>query len=265
MSTLTYATSTPSPTANPPAPVPVPFARLALAEGRKLLDTRAGRGVLLAILLVTLGAVTLVLFTTDGTELTWQLLATTAALPQALLLPVLGILTATAEWTHRTGLVTFTLEPRRLRVGAAKLVAVAVVAVLAVGAALALGAVANVVGLLWLDGNGSWAFDGSLLAGGLAFQVLGVAQGLAFGAAIGNSAGAIVALLALPQLWSVLTALVSWLEKVAPWCDLNSAAGPLLSGSLTGVDWARLGTSVAVWILLPLLIGAYRLVHRELS
>ena len=40
-----------------------------------------------------------------------------------MLLPILGIMAATAEWTQRTGLVTFTLEPRRGRVVLAKALA----------------------------------------------------------------------------------------------------------------------------------------------
>ncbi|MFD0473812.1 hypothetical protein ACFQ0B_40345 [Nonomuraea thailandensis] len=40
-------------------------------------------------------------------------LANTAAIAMGVLLPVLGILTVTGEWSHRTALTTFTLEPRR--------------------------------------------------------------------------------------------------------------------------------------------------------
>lgn len=269
MTTLTSPTTPDRLLAAEPGPrsasAGVPFHRLALVEARKLVDTRAGRGILLAIGLVTLAAVALVLLTGDPAELTWSSLSLTSALPQAVLLPVLGILTATGEWSQRTGLVTFTLEPRRVRVGAAKLVAVVAVAVLAVAAALAFGALANVVGMLWRDGDGSWALDGSVLAGSVLVQVLGVVQGLAFGAAIGNSAAAILGVLVLPTLWTILSAMVSALAAAAPWLNLQLTSLPLLAGSLTGEDWARLGTSVGLWVLLPLALGTYRLVHREIS
>ena len=94
-------------------------------------------------------------------------------------------------------------------------------------------------------------------------QVLGVVQGVAFGAAIGNSAAAIVGLLVLPTVWSVLGAVVSWLEAPARWLDLGAASGPLLEGTMAGGDWARLATSAALWVLLPLAVGARRLVRRE--
>jgi len=253
-----------SATRRPPV-LPPGFPRLVAVELRKLVDTRAGLWLLVVIGLVTAATVALTLLTTDPARLTFATLALRTALPQGLLLPVLGILAATSEWSQRTGLVTFTLEPRRLRVGAAKLVAATVVALLAVVVALAVGAVANLVGQHWLDGNGSWSLDAGQVGGAVLLQVLGVAQGVAFGAAIGSSAAAIVAFLVLPTLWTVLCALVSWLAEPARWLDLGVTSAPLLEGSMAGDDWARLTTSVAVWVLLPLAVGAARLVRREVS
>ena len=34
---------------------------------------------------------------------------------------------------------------------------------------------------------------------------------------------------------------------------------------MAGQDWARLATSAAVWVLLPLAIGTYRVLHREVK
>jgi hypothetical protein len=92
-----------------------------------------------------------------------------------------------------------------------------------------------------------------------------VAQGVGFGAAIGASAPAIVAFLVLPTLWTVLGAMVTWLETPARWLDLAVTRTPLLEGSMAGVDGARLATSVGLWVLLPLAVGTYRLLHREVS
>ena len=36
--------------------------------------------------------------------------------PMGILLPVLGVLSITSEWSQRTAMVTFTLEPSRMRV-----------------------------------------------------------------------------------------------------------------------------------------------------
>ncbi len=60
-----------------------------------------------------------------------------ALVPVDLILPVVGIMAMTSEWTQRTALTTFTLSPRRIPVLFAKLVA---------AIALATAVVAVVVG-----------------------------------------------------------------------------------------------------------------------
>ena len=45
-----------------------------------------------------------------------------------ILLPVLGIMSVTSEWSQRTAMVTFTLEPSRSRFLAAKFVGTLIVA-----------------------------------------------------------------------------------------------------------------------------------------
>jgi len=50
---------------------------------------------------------------------------------------------------------------------------------------------------------------------------------------------------------------------VAPWLDTSRALGPLSEELLSGTQWARVATSLAVWMLLPLLIGAWRIARRE--
>ena len=262
MSALTTTLSTSAPTL-PGAAVGVPFRRLLAVEVRKLVDTRAGLWLLVVIGLITAAVIAIVLFTAAPDELTFSRLAFAAAVPQSLLLPVLGILTATSEWTQRTGLITFTLEPRRLRVGAAKLVASLLVALGAVGVALAVGALANLAGILWLDGVGTWRIGPELLLGGTLIQLLSVAQGVAFGAAIGNTAAAIVAIFVLPTAWMAASLFSPWVERISHWVDLNVTTGPLVSGGMTATDWGPLAVSVGVWVLLPLVIGGWRLQRRE--
>ena len=241
----------------------VPFGRLLAVEMRKLVDTRAGMWLLIVIGLITTTVIALVLFTSEPDELTFAGLAFTAALPQSLLLPVLGVLTATSEWSQRTGLVTFTLEPRRLRVGAAKLTASILVALAAVGLALAVGAFANLVGIGWLDGVGTWEISAPVLLGGALLQLVSVVQGVAFGAAIGNSAAAIMAIFGLPTAAMLLSSMFDWADRASRWVDLSVTSGPLLEGTMRAADWGPLGVSALLWLGLPLAIGAYRLVHRE--
>ena len=62
--------------------------------------------------------------------------------PASVLLPIVGILLVSSEWSQRTGMVTFALVPRRGRVIAAKLLASVVLSLVA----LALCIVVAVVG-----------------------------------------------------------------------------------------------------------------------
>jgi len=243
----------------------VPFSRLIVVETRKLTDTRAGMWLLIAIAAITAVVVAIMLFTADATDLTFANFVLATSLPQAILLPILGILAVTSEWSQRTGLVTFTLEPRRSRIAAAKLVAAVLIGLAAVGVAFGAAALANLAGMTFMDGNGSWQMNGSVVGGVLLLQVLGVVQGVAFGMAILSSAAAIVAFLVLPTAWTILGSMVSWLHDAAGWLDLGTTSGPLLEGSMQGEQWARLGTSTALWVLLPLVFGLYRLVHREVK
>ena len=72
-----------------------------------------------------------------------------SVLPMAILLPVLGIMSATQEWSQRTGLTTFTLEPRRGRVVTAKVVAAALLGLIVIAATvLVFGAFSLLAGVI---------------------------------------------------------------------------------------------------------------------
>ena len=88
---------------------------------------------------------------------------------------------------------------------------------------------------------------------------------VAFGLALMSTPVAIVAYLALPTAWTVLTMLVDSLDTTARWLNLDRAMGPLLDGQLDATAWAQLGTSTAVWVLLPLAVGLWRTARRDVS
>ncbi|WP_031161723.1 ABC transporter permease [Streptosporangium roseum] len=96
---------------------PIPFHRLLSVEARKLFDTRSSK-IMTVVLIVLVLASIIGRGVVSGPKL--HTLIGTAGIGFWTLLPVLGILTVTAEWSHRTALTTFTLEPRRRRVLAAK-------------------------------------------------------------------------------------------------------------------------------------------------
>lgn len=243
----------------------VPQSRLVVVELRKLMDTRAGVWLLAGIALITATVLVIFMFAGDAAELTFENFVNATSTPQAILLPVLGILAVTSEWGQRTGLVTFTLEPHRGRVVVAKVVAALVMGVAAVVVALGLAAVANLFGTAALDGDGSWTFGIEGARDIFAIQLIGVVQGVAFGMLIMNSAAAIVAYFALPTVWGILTSTVEWFADIGEWIDLNTTSIPLSTHEMDGDAWARLAVSVAIWVVLPLVLGWFRLLRREMK
>ena len=74
----------------------------------------------------------------------------------------------------------------------------------------------------------------------------------------------IVAYFLVPALLPLLLMTTSWLREHAGWLDLGTAQTPLLEqGWLTGQQWAQLGTTSAIWMLLPLVVGCWRVARRE--
>jgi len=245
---------------------PVPFGRLLRVELRKTYDTRAGFWLLVTIGVLTAAVVAIFLFTAGAQDLTYKRFLLITLTPQGVLLPVMAILAVTAEWSQRTGLVTFTLEPSRMRVMAAKLAAVTLLGVLAVVLALGLAAVGNLLGMSLQDGAGDWDVTGAYLRDFTVLQILGLVQGFAFGLILLNTAAAIVLYFLLPTIWSILFALVDWLADIAPWVDMATAADAILQGnSLDGEAWAHVAVSSSIWVLLPLVLGLWRLTRAEVK
>src|SRR5262245_5117216 len=245
----------------------VKMSRLFRVALPKVSDTRAGMWLRIAIGAITLVAVTIFLFAAKSSELTYENFAAVTATPQGFILPVLGILLVTSEWSQRTGLVTFTLEPSRGRIVIAKFLAVLAIGLAAVALALAAAALFNVLGMGLANGAGDWDLG---LAGARDFtllQLMAIVQGLAFGMLFMNSAAAIVLYFVIPTAWSILFSLVSSLEDAGPWLDLGTAQQPLFdeSHSLSATEWSQLLVTSLSWIVLPLAIGVVRLLRAELK
>jgi ABC-2 type transport system permease protein len=254
----------PSRIAGPRPTTGVPFGRLVHVELRKMLDTRAGRWLLIGIGAIIAIALTIMFFNKGGQHAFGEYLQATT-MPMALILPVVGILAVTSEWSQRTALVTFGLEPRRPRVAWSKTVAALLIGVAAFALSLALAAIAHQAAITFRGITGDWSIDGLVLLGAGGYVLLGMAQGLAFGMLLKNTPAAIVLFFVLPTAWSILGSMVSWLGDAAVWLDMNQTMQPLFEGSLTGAQWAHLGTSVAVWVVLPLAVGIWRLSRSEVK
>jgi hypothetical protein len=243
---------------------PVPITRLTVVELRKLADTRAGLWLLIIIGLATAGTSAIVLGWAPDNEQTFAGFFEFGLVPSAALLPVLGILSMTSEWSQRTALTTFTLVPERGQVIGAKLAAGVLVGLATTAVTAALSAIANLLGAA-LGGGGGWHIAASLIWQSALLEVLFVLMGLGFGALLLNSPLAIVAYFALPTLWSVLGGVIKPLHRVAAWVDLNTTSGPLFEPHMTAGQYGRLAVSAAVWVALPLVLGSMRILRREVS
>jgi hypothetical protein len=263
-SALPTTAKVPSRITGPRPTTGVPFARLMHVELRKMLDTHAGRWLLIGIAAVIAIALTIMFFN-DGGQHSFEEYLQATTMPMAIILPVVGILAVTSEWSQRTGLVTFGLEPRRIRVAWAKLLSALAVGVGAFALALALAGIAHQAAITFRGITADWGIDGLVLLGAGGYVLLGIAQGVGFGMVFKNTPAAIVVYFILPTAWSILGSMVSWLESAAEWLDMQRTMQPLFSGSLTGEQWAQLGTSVSLWVVLPLAFGIWRLTRAEVK
>ncbi|WBB62456.1 ABC transporter permease [Streptomyces sp. WMMC500] len=241
----------------------IPFGRLLRTELRKLRDTRAGTWLLVAILAVTPVVVAVMVVVADPKDLTYEEFVNFTQTPQKLLLPVVGILTVTTEWSQRTGLVTFTLEPDRKRVLLAKAGATLLLGVLVLGITFSSAAVGNLLGTTLRDGDGSWSFGAGGFLDISVVLLAGLMMGFAFGMLLLVSAPAIVAFFVLPNLSSVLFNAVPALEDAGSWIDFNLALSQLYDHGLTGEDWLQVLTATLVWVALPAALGAVRVLRSE--
>jgi ABC-2 type transport system permease protein len=233
--------------------------RLSRIELRKMADTRAGFWLLLIIELLAIAIVTVTLIGGKPEDKDLASLFQGTLWVVSLLLPVLGILAVTSEWSQRTGLTTFALVPERGRVVAAKLIAAIVLAVTSTAACLLTAAAGNLIA------GGSWSLSLSAIGNGALFEVLGVLGGVAFGLVFLSSPLAIVLYYVLPIAWSILGETIHALDKPADWLDTSRTMAPLVDGGMTGTAWAHLATSIALWLGVVLFIGLLRLRRTELK
>lgn len=260
------AIATPAAGTHRPARIARPsLARLTAVELRKATDTRAGFWLLALLALAALVMVLVRMFTGAAEDRNLSDFFGIAQWPVGILLPVVGILAVTGEWSQRTTLSTFALEPRRERVVTAKLAAAVLMSAGVVVASLAWAALANVVAPLVTDANASWSFSGELLGRVLLFQVINVLVGTAFGLALLSTPLAIVLYFVLPTVLTILGSTISAFETPAQWLDLSGTTMPLIDGDMTGEAWGQLGTSLSLWLLVPLVFGTWRVLRSEIK
>ena len=242
---------------------PVPMTTLVKVETRKMIDTRAGKWLLITIAAITALIMLIFLLAAHTRDHTFVNYMGIAATPQGFLLPVLGILLVTQEWGQRTGMVTFTLEPHRGKVLWSKVFAAVLFGFAAVVVALVVAALlTNVNGApdAWKHIGVDDVFKYFLL------QVSGVLGGMAFGLLCLNSAAAIVVNFVLPIAFSIVSGIWNALSRIQAWIDLGTSQQPLFDADhLSGKEWAQLGTSTLLWVVLPFAIGMWRVLRAEVK
>ncbi|PJI86714.1 ABC transporter permease [Luteimicrobium subarcticum] len=259
-----------SPAARPAADVldvsgtpSVPLTRLVRVELRKMRDTRSGKWLLITVAAVAVLVMAGLFIWGDQDDRTFMTLLGIAFVPLAFALPVLGILLICSEWGQRTALVTFTLTPHRGRVLTAKVVAALLFALGAIVVAAIPAAILAAVG----GAHAPWDdVTVAVLARVLLAFVLGVVWGLAFGAALLNSALAIVAYFLVPTLLSLVGGIWTGAQDALVWFDLNQSSSVLFdSGPVTGAEWAHMATGFLVWVVLPGVLGTWRILRSEVK
>ena len=261
--------ATQSVAASRPAPAPIPFGRIVGVELRKMFDTRSGFWLLASIAIASVLATGAVILWAPENELTYETFATAFGFPMSVILPMIAVLSVTSEWSQRSALTTFTLVPHRGRVIAAKAVCTVAIGVVGMALAAAIGAVGNVVGTTIAGVDTTWNVSMLELAHITLASVLGMTVGFTLGALIRNSAGAIVAYfvfaLVLPGISSALASSQVWWRDNGPWFDFNYASSAMYDGSMTGEQWAQLGTTTAIWVVVPLVIGLWTMLRSEVK
>ena len=241
------------------APARIPLARLIGVELRKMFDTRSGFWLMASIVITSVLATAAIIVFAPDDQLTFDNFAAAIGAPMTVILPMIGILAVTSEWSQRSGLTTFTLVPHRGRVLGTKFLAAVGVGVVSMFIALVVGVLGTLVGSAIAGVDPVWNVSAVHFALIVLGSVLGMLFGFMLGLVIRNSAGAIVTYfvytLVLPPLLGLLAANQKWFDDLQPWVDFNYAQTALFGGSLTGEQWQQLATAGALWFLLPMAVG----------
>jgi ABC-type transport system involved in multi-copper enzyme maturation permease subunit len=249
----------------------IPFSRLFQVELRKTVDTRAGRwlvGITAGLALLADVIFLIVVVTKDIATSYGEFVAGAAFLTQALL-PILGIMLVTSEWSQRTAMTTFALEPRRMRVVLAKMLAGISLTAFVVVFALAVGLVCNLLYAALQGQSPDWTFGWTGFTGFVVNQTFAMLGGFAMACLLLSSPAAIVVFVVykwvLPIPFALGAALMSWFDKVVGWMDFQSAQAQLYDGGLSATQWGQLVVSGFLWLVVPLAIGLWRIRRAEVK
>jgi ABC-2 type transport system permease protein len=250
----------------------IPFGRLFRVELRKAADTRAGRwliGITIFLCLAAEVVFLIVAATHPDAEADLGTFVAVSAFVSSVLLPVLGIMLVTGEWSQRTAMTTFTLEPRRLRIVLAKMLAGVTLTGFVLAFALVVGLICNLILGGIRTGGADWTFGWVGFAGFVITQTFAMLGGFALACLLLNTPAAIVTFFAykwvLPVLFFWGDNLMDWFRSFSPWIDFQAAQGPLYELPMSGSEWGHLLVSAFIWLVVPLGIGLWRILRAEVK
>lgn len=258
------------PSPGPAAPHPaIRLGRIVTTELRKMFDTRSGFWLMASIGILALLATGAVIAFSSDSGMTYSAFVTAVCYPMTVVLPVVAVLSVTSEWSQRSGLTTFTLVPHRGRVIAAKAIACVGVAVASIPLGFAIGAAGNLIGSSVAGTGPVWDVTVANMATIMLANVLGLLVGFMLGVLIRSSAGALVGYFVysflLPTLAIILAGSQAWFRHLQPWIDFKLAGGTLIDGTVTAQQWAHLGVTGVIWLVIPLTIGLAIVVRAEVK
>lgn len=233
--------------------------RLTAIELRKSVDTRSGRW-LLAVMCF-LGCAALVLSSILGGDEASDIGAyiTVGLAPLPLVLPIIGIMVMTSDWSQRSVHTTFALVPRRSRVLAAKVLS-AVALVFAVAFSVVVSAVLIYVLQGLLTGRELvWSGSAQALRSFVGLSLFGALHGVAFGALLLSTPLAIAVILLVPLTLDLILGI--WIGPAAVW--FSSGTLPTWLSDANTASGAQALTSGVLWVGLPLALGWVRQLRRE--
>lgn len=239
---------------------PIPLLRLVRVEWTKATDTRAARWLLALWTQSTIAMAVVPVLSPTSFDQTHVGYLRVTAIGLTILLPVVAILLFTGEWSQRSIITTFTQEPRRTRVIAAKLV---VALLLGLGGAT-VGGMVTAVGVASAEASGrDLAADLTVgaVVGFVLFVLLNVLAGVALGALLQSSAPAIAASFALPAGFALLGSASSF---VSEWIDMSTPWNQVLEGDWVG-HVPQILFSIAFWVVIPLSAGIVRTTRRDVG
>lgn len=249
---------------------PIPTTRLVKVELRKMFNTRSGFWMLVSIGVLSVVATGAVIIFAPDSAVTYESFARAIGFPMSVILPMIAILAVTSEWSQRSGLTTFTLVPSRGRVIGAKAIATLLVGLGSMAVAFAVGALGNVAGSALAGVDTVWDISLSMAPQMVLGDLVGMAIGFTLGVVLRNSTAAIVGYfvvsLVMPGILVLLAQVRSWFEDLQPWIDWNETQVVLFDGATnTGKEWAMLGSTTMIWIVIPLVVGLLFLRRSEVK